>query len=199
MNYFEKFNQYFQKYFSMFKVNILSEIWGKKSGGLQTSKSNEAPVATIYAQYCNSDESEEIVRTQTRLKVPDPRSILSPPPLDRDLQDTIIAKPNIVKDLQRVKWLFNVVAGVDQGRQYLATTPEVRIGRKPENHICLKDPKVSRFHALIRLEGNYLVIKDLESANGTSVNGQRIQEEKLFSGDMFKVGDTIIQITSQLW
>ena len=199
MSYFDKFQQYFQKYFSMIKAHFLPKTGEKKSGGLQHPKLSEPPVASIYAQYCNNDEPEDIVRTQTRLKVPSPRPVQSPPPSDRDLQDTVIAKVNSGKDQPRLKWLFNVVAGVDQGRQYLATTPEVRIGRKPENHICLKDPKVSRFHALIRLEGNYLVIKDLESANGTSVNGKRVQEEKLFSGDMFKVGDTIIQITSQSW
>jgi pSer/pThr/pTyr-binding forkhead associated (FHA) protein len=84
------------------------------------------------------------------------------------------------------------------GRQYLATTAEIKIGRKPENHIYLRDPKVSRFHAAVRINGSLLTLVDLESTNGTSVNEVRINTEKqLFPGDRIKVGETVIQVISQ--
>ncbi|HYH03460.1 MAG TPA: FHA domain-containing protein [Bacillota bacterium] len=198
MKYFKKLQQYSHKYSSLIKDYVTPKISGKNSGSTESQKVEE-PVAAIYAQYCDLSEPEEIIRTQPRPKISNPRPTPPPPLSDGDMQDTVIAKVNSVKVQSRVKWVFNVIAGVDQGRQYLATTPEIKIGRKPENHICLKDPKVSRFHALICLEGMNLVIKDLNSANGTTVNGKKVQEEKLLSGDMFKVGDTIIQITSQSW
>jgi pSer/pThr/pTyr-binding forkhead associated (FHA) protein len=87
---------------------------------------------------------------------------------------------------------------LDLGRQYLATTAEMRIGRKPENHIFLRDPKVSRYHAVVRINGSRLTLVDLESTNGTSVNEVIIHAEKrLFPGDRIKVGETVIQVVSQ--
>jgi sigma-B regulation protein RsbU (phosphoserine phosphatase) len=92
------------------------------------------------------------------------------------------------------------VAGVDLGRQYLAATQVIKIGRKPENHICLKDPKVSRFHAILRFEDTFLKIVDLCSTNGTSVNGVKItMEQKLASGDQIRVGETLIKIIAEPW
>lgn len=92
------------------------------------------------------------------------------------------------------RWVFTVIEGNDQGRQFIAATPELKIGRQPENHICLRDPKVSRFHALIKVKDSYLIIKDLQSTNGTLVNNVRIRRQKLQPGDLIKLGDTIIQV-----
>lgn len=92
-------------------------------------------------------------------------------------------------------WIFKVVAGSDEGRQYIATNTILKIGRKTDNHIYLKDPKVSRYHAIIRIEGERLFIKDLQSTNGTKVNNVEILGEKeIFPGQEIKVGDTVIQL-----
>jgi len=93
------------------------------------------------------------------------------------------------------RWILTVVEGNDRGRQFIGAAPELKIGRQPENHICLRDPKVSRFHALIRMKDSYLIIKDLHSTNGTIINNVRIRRHKLQSGDLIKLGDTIIQVT----
>lgn len=93
------------------------------------------------------------------------------------------------------RWVLTVVEGNDQGRQFIGATPELKIGRQPENHICLRDPKVSRFHAIIKVKGSYLTIKDLQSTNGTIINNERIRRHKLQSGDLVKLGDTIIRVT----
>lgn len=92
------------------------------------------------------------------------------------------------------QWVFTVIEGNDQGRQFIAATPELKIGRQPENHICLSDPRVSRFHALIKVKDSHLIIKDLQSTNGTLVNNVRIRRHKLQPGDLIKLGETIIQV-----
>ena len=92
------------------------------------------------------------------------------------------------------RWVFIVVEGNDQGRQFIGATPELKIGRQPENHICLRDPKVSRFHALIKVKDSHLIIKDLQSTNGTLVNNIKIRRHKLQPGDLIKLGDTTIQV-----
>jgi len=71
----------------------------------------------------------------------------------------------------------------------------VSIGRHADNQIILPDPQVSRHHAEIVMQGGRWVINDLGSANGTYVNGQRIQGPQVIShGDLIRVGQTQFQV-----
>lgn len=99
------------------------------------------------------------------------------------------------ESLKYCRWVFTVVEGNDRGRQFIGAATELKIGRQPENHICLRDPKVSRFHALIKIKDSSLIIKDLHSTNGTLVNNERIRRRKLQPGDLIKMGDSIIEVT----
>jgi hypothetical protein len=156
---------------------------------------NSGAIGPVYPYY-NFEETLEIGSTQPRLK----GSSLEAVGPQENYEVTKIARLNPAKPQMRQKWFLKVVNGADQGRQYLAATQEIKIGRKPENHICLKDPKVSRYHALLRLVESDLVIIDLNSTNGTNVNGTRLAPgQKLCSGDMIRVGETIIQIIAEPW
>lgn len=94
---------------------------------------------------------------------------------------------------KQCRWVLTVLEGNDRGRQFIGVTPELKVGRQPENHICLMDPKVSRFHAILKIRDSYLTIKDLQSTNGTFVNNSKIRRHKIHSGDLIKVGDTLLQ------
>ena len=62
------------------------------------------------------------------------------------------------------------------------------IGRKPDNHIIVKNHHVSRYHAQIRnIKGSY-VLMDLESTVGTSINGNKIKQAFLKEGDVISIG-----------
>jgi predicted component of type VI protein secretion system len=63
------------------------------------------------------------------------------------------------------------------------------IGRVPESNIVLNTRSVSRQHARIFFEGNHFWIKDLESANGTRVNGKKITLQMLSDGDKLCLGE----------
>lgn len=66
---------------------------------------------------------------------------------------------------------------------------EIRIGRTPAlNDLLLTDERVSRRHAVLRRLGRSYVLTDLESANGTFVNGQRVTERILAGGDVITIG-----------
>jgi pSer/pThr/pTyr-binding forkhead associated (FHA) protein/tetratricopeptide (TPR) repeat protein len=67
---------------------------------------------------------------------------------------------------------------------------EVSIGRGRDCEIIVDDKKVSRKNTTIRREGNKFIIKDLESANGTYVNGVAVKEAQLFGDDIVKIGNT---------
>lgn len=66
--------------------------------------------------------------------------------------------------------------------------PVVTIGRAPENKIQILDKSVSRRHAHIIMEEGKPVLEDLGSANGTKVNGVRVNRAVLKDGDALSVG-----------
>ncbi len=73
--------------------------------------------------------------------------------------------------------------------EYRLRNPVVRIGRSRTNDVVIRhDTRVSRFHAEIRREGGGYVLYDLNSRNGTRVNGQRVNRHVLRSGDVIEIG-----------
>ncbi|MBL4848392.1 MAG: FHA domain-containing protein [Planctomycetes bacterium] len=65
------------------------------------------------------------------------------------------------------------------------------LGRDPANEVALDDGYLSRRHCAVVCRNGRVVVKDMESYNGTYVNGQRIHEEcYLLPGDVLKVGRT---------
>ena len=110
-------------------------------------------------------------------------------------ESTIIAKRECLF-IKEPQWIFKVLSGIDQGREYIGITKEIRVGRHPENMILLRDPKASRFHAIIYHKGSQLALEDLGSTNGTRVNGQIvIKRRTLLSGDLIKIGETLIKVS----
>ncbi len=76
--------------------------------------------------------------------------------------------------------------------QRFAVTHSLRLGRDPGCDLVLDDPSASHQHARIDLVGGQASVIDLESSNGTWVNGQRISgPHPLKHGDHLQVGDTL--------
>jgi hypothetical protein len=64
-----------------------------------------------------------------------------------------------------------------------------RIGALAENDVAIASPSVSRVHAEIRSEGDHWVIVDLDSTNGTRVNGSPVTSAPLRAGDRIRIGE----------
>jgi Protein of unknown function (DUF3662)/FHA domain len=79
------------------------------------------------------------------------------------------------------------------GRRVGISAEVVTIGRLPECAIVLTDPNASRRHAQLRREGDHVVLVDLGSTNGTKLNGTRIREQRLTSGDQITIGTTTMR------
>ena len=88
-----------------------------------------------------------------------------------------------------------VIRGADQGSRFELTDPTVQLGRDSSCTIQLHDTEVSRRHAEIRLVDLNATLVDLDSSNGTFVNGQRIDEHRLASGDQVQIGVTLMLYT----
>lgn len=87
---------------------------------------------------------------------------------------------------------LRVLDGADRGRAFEELPVPVTIGREEGNTIQLNDERVSRFHVKIQEDNNRLVLTDLESTNGTKVNGEDIQLRILRHGDMIAVGRSVL-------
>ncbi|MEE8389921.1 MAG: FHA domain-containing protein, partial [Anaerolineae bacterium] len=65
----------------------------------------------------------------------------------------------------------------------------VTIGRKPDNDVVLPPKYVSGHHGRLEQHGEVWHYSDLDSTNGTFVNGQRVQSADLYDGDILRIGD----------
>lgn len=85
---------------------------------------------------------------------------------------------------------FQVLEGFDKGRFFRSLPSPVSIGREDGNSLRLNDERVSRFHAKITRDRDDVILVDLDSTNGTRVNGQVINMRCLLPGDRIQVGKT---------
>ncbi len=92
---------------------------------------------------------------------------------------------------------IRVLDGADRGRVFQQLVPPITIGREEGNTIQLNDERVSRYHVKIQEDHNRLVITDLESTNGTKVNGEDVQLRILRYGDMIAVGRSVLLFGSR--
>jgi pSer/pThr/pTyr-binding forkhead associated (FHA) protein len=85
-----------------------------------------------------------------------------------------------------------------QGEVFQVTKDRFIIGRGKQNSdLTIKDPNVSRQHAMIEfLTGQYYIV-DMGSTNGVEYNGQRVQRKVISDGDTFKVCDHELRFSFQ--
>lgn len=83
-----------------------------------------------------------------------------------------------------------VLENLTTGKKHGIFNLPYRIGRMEGNNLVIDDPTVSRFHAEIYREGRNFYIRDLESTNGTFVNGKPVKVRKLKEGDIITIGNT---------
>jgi hypothetical protein len=76
-----------------------------------------------------------------------------------------------------------------EGQSFDLTGPEITVGRVADNKIQVEHASVSGHHAVLKLDALDYVIKDLDSTNGTRVNGEKIAEQKLRRNDIVRLGN----------
>jgi len=85
-----------------------------------------------------------------------------------------------------------IANGGFDGAEYPLEAEETLIGRNPTTDVTLLDENISREHALILFEAetDTYTIEDLQSTNGTKVNGKGIRSHPLQPGDVIQIGHT---------
>lgn len=92
---------------------------------------------------------------------------------------------------------FNVLDGSDAGRSFCSLSTPVTIGREEGNVVRLNDERVSRFHVKVQEDQGHVVLTDLESTNGTRVNGESVRVALLRPGDQIRIGGTLLVFGSR--
>src|SRR5215472_7488714 len=80
------------------------------------------------------------------------------------------------------------------GPSILLDKPILLLGRHPECDIQIESRKVSRRHCCIAQVHDYLVVRDLGSTNGIRINGVRVVEGQIKSGDELTIGSLRFQV-----
>ncbi len=90
-----------------------------------------------------------------------------------------------------------VIQGVDLGTRFKLGTETAGVGRGVRNEVRILDTEASRQHAQISFTNDSYIITDLNSSNGTLLNGKQIESSKLKNGDHIQIGRSQLLFTSQ--
>lgn len=99
---------------------------------------------------------------------------------------------------QQVHAYLVVLAGSNVGEMHRVEGPEIVVGRATSATLRLNDDGISRRHCRILQLGGRVVIEDLQSANGTLVNGEMVHHHELKDGDKIRLGaNTLLKFAYQ--
>ena len=83
-----------------------------------------------------------------------------------------------------------VTKGKNEGKEYWIKGEETSIGRSPECDITISDNNISRKHTRVVFISGIFFVYDNESLNGTLLNGKKIIEAQIKTGDLIRIGET---------
>jgi predicted component of type VI protein secretion system len=83
------------------------------------------------------------------------------------------------------------------GRSHELKVDKTTIGRVDDNTFQIAEPSVSSHHCEVLLQGNTVVIKDLNSTNGTFINGEKITESALKPGQTLRLGQIELRLETE--
>ena len=87
---------------------------------------------------------------------------------------------------------FQILEGMERGRVFADVGTPFTIGREEDNSIQLNDERVSRFHLKIQEDAGKVILTDLESTNGSRVNGVPTTMRVLQVGDLVSIGRCLL-------
>jgi diguanylate cyclase (GGDEF)-like protein len=123
-------------------------------------------------------------------------------PLEKTICDRKLVPPESAEPQVEQSILLTVIAGseIDFGKHFVLEKKRSVLGREKVNDIALNDGKVSKVHCEISVirsgKGvDQIYLLDLDSTNGTFINGDAVVQAPLRGGDKVQVGDTILQLS----
>ncbi|MDR2641356.1 MAG: FHA domain-containing protein [Planctomycetaceae bacterium] len=87
---------------------------------------------------------------------------------------------------------IRILDGPERGKAYHQVATPVTVGREEGNLIQVSDERISRYHLKIHEDGGAIILTDLQSTNGTRVNGEVISVWHLRAGDVISAGRSVM-------
>ncbi len=88
-----------------------------------------------------------------------------------------------------------VIKGAQRGIEFVIAGDVIRIGKAPENDLCLADETVSRVHFEIVRDAKGYLVRDMKSTNGTFLDSAEVKEAYLRAGSVIKAGEVELKFT----
>ena len=83
------------------------------------------------------------------------------------------------------------------GRTHELKVDKTTIGRVEDNTFQIAEPSVSSHHCEVLLRGNDVVVRDLNSTNGTFINGEKVTETVLKPGQVLRLGQIEMRLETE--
>ena len=80
------------------------------------------------------------------------------------------------------------------GRTYELKVDKTTIGRVDDNTFQIAEPSVSSHHCEVMMRGSDVIVRDLDSTNGTFISGEKITEKMLKPGEVLRLGQIEIRL-----
>src|SRR5687767_6679856 len=88
------------------------------------------------------------------------------------------------------------ITSAEGQRQVPIADQPLTIGRHSSNQVQITDQRASRYHCVIEKSGEGLIIRDLDSSNGTKVNGRVVKSVRIGDGDVVQIGATLLKVVA---
>lgn len=94
-----------------------------------------------------------------------------------------------------MKVKLKVLKGSGGDRLFKIPTPKCLVGRGEDCHLRPKSDVISRRHCAILVEHGNVIVRDLQSRNGTFVDGERIEDDRVLKpGDKLQIGPLVFEV-----
>ncbi len=107
-----------------------------------------------------------------------------------------------LKDGKNLGWRLKLVYPGDGGAfaegDIIPIGNKLTIGRNRQNQMVLSSPSVSNFHAKIYFEDGRYMLEDLNSTNGTFINGVMVDKKSLQPGDEISISQTVLVVSDDV-
>jgi hypothetical protein len=91
---------------------------------------------------------------------------------------------------------LHILSGISEGKSFELAEDHITLGRGLDNMLRFADGTVSHHHAVFVLDGDNYKLRDLNSTNGTRINGLRTTEMLLHDGDQIRMGSVEMRYES---
>ncbi len=119
----------------------------------------------------------------------------TPDPAVVSSETSVLARPGYVVPGPDAPSRAHLVVQTDgaRGARFDLGGAVIAVGRGTDNDVIVDDPEVSRHHCQLKLQHGAYSFVDLQSRNGSTVNGQPVEEIALADGDRIRIGNTRIE------